>query len=155
MNQFWMLPAKIRDEMLRDGLQRHPEEACGLLFGTFDGRQGTIQRYLSIANHSKTPLHAFELDPAVWVRSCFDPQLIGLYHTHPSSPPLPSPEDLRQLPIFAAQIHLYLIGGRVSFANDKPPSGPDGFRIQAYGIDSNGTGYTLLPVQLQENQYGE
>ncbi|MGP0587757.1 Mov34/MPN/PAD-1 family protein [Paenibacillus timonensis] len=155
MNQFWMLPPKIRDEMLRDRLQRHPEEACGLLFGTFDGRQGTIQRYLSVANHSKTPLHAFELDPAVWVRSCFDPQLIGIYHTHPSSPPLPSPEDLRQLPIFAAQIRLYLIGGRSSSAQDKPSGGPDGFRIQAYAINSHDGDYTLLPVHLQNGQNGD
>lgn len=155
MNQFWILPQKIRDELLSDGLQRHPEEACGLLFGTFDDQLGFIHRYLPVVNHSRAPLHAFELDPAVWVRSCFDSQLIGIYHTHPNSPPLPSPEDLRQLPYFAAQIHLYLIGGRSSSPQDKPPSGPDGFRIQAYGINSHDGDYTLAPVQLQDSQNQE
>lgn len=155
MDQVWILPPAIRDELLRDGFQRHPHEACGLLFGTFDGRTGIIERYLSVTNLSEAPLHAFELDPAVWVRSCFDRQLIGLYHTHPGSPPLPSPEDLRQLPNFAAQIRLYLIGGRPSPTNDKPPGRPGGFSIQAYGIQSDGGNYSLLPVKLREEQDGE
>ncbi|MCK8488793.1 M67 family metallopeptidase [Paenibacillus sp. MBLB2552] len=154
MNQFWILPPKVRDELLSDGLQRHPEEACGLLFGTFDGQIGFIQRYLPVVNHSMAPLHSFELDPAVWVRSNFDTQLIGIYHTHPNSPPLPSPEDLCQLPNFAAQIRLYLIGGRSPSAQDKPSSGPDGFRIQAYAIDSNDGDYTLLTVHLQDSKEG-
>ncbi|WP_178021823.1 M67 family metallopeptidase [uncultured Paenibacillus sp.] len=150
MDQFWILPPDVRKEMLRDGQQRHPMEACGLLFGTFDGRTGRIERYLAVANRSNAPLHAFELDPAVWVRSCFDPRLIGLYHTHPSTPPLPSPEDLLQLPNFAAQIRLYLIGGRPAQATNKPPGEPDGFRIHAYGIDSCNGEYALLPVKLEE-----
>lgn len=150
MDQFWILPPNVREEMLQDGQQRHPLEACGLLFGTFDGRIGRIERYLSVANHSKAPLHAFELDPAAWVKSCFDPQLIGLYHTHPNSPPLPSPVDLCQLPSFAAQIRLYLIGGRTAPANEKPPGIPDGFKIQAYRINQHEGSYALLPVALKD-----
>lgn len=160
MNQSWILPPDIRDEMLQDGQQRYPEEACGLLLGTFDGRIGRIERYFPVANHSQTPLHAFELDPVSWVRSCFDRQLIGVYHTHPNSPPRPSPEDLRQLPNFADRLRLYLIGGRMhSFndkpnanpSNDKPPGEPDGFTLQAYGISAHTGGYSLLPVKLRED----
>lgn len=152
MEQFWIVPPHIRDEMLQDGQERYPEEACGLLFGTLDSRIGRIERYLSVPNRSQTPLHAFELDPAAWVRSCFDPQLIGVYHTHPNSPPQPSPEDLRQLPHFADRLRLYLIGGRMNPSNDKPPGEPDGFMLQAYGISADTSGYRLLPVQLQDAQ---
>ncbi|MCH1642418.1 Mov34/MPN/PAD-1 family protein [Paenibacillus timonensis] len=156
MNQFWILPLGVQDEMLRDGRQRYPMEACGLLFGTFDGRMGgRIERYLPVANHSKAPHHAFELDPSVWVRSCFDPRLIGLYHTHPSSLPLPSREDLLQLPNFAARIHLYMIGGRLAQEYNKPPGEPDGFRIHAYGIDSHDGDYALFPVKLEVGHEGK
>ncbi|EOS56188.1 M67 family metallopeptidase [Paenibacillus barengoltzii] len=151
MNQSWILPPHIRDEMLQDGQDRYPEEACGLLFGSLNGRIGTIERYLPVANHSQIPLHAFELDPAIWVRSCFDPRLIGVYHTHPTSPPQPSSEDLRQLPNFADRLQLYLIGGRMNPSNDKPPGEPDGFMLHAYGISAYSGGYRLLPIKLREN----
>lgn len=153
MDPLWIVPLDIQDEILLDGQRRYPEEACGLLFGTFDGRRGTIERYLSVSNHAEAPQHAFELDPAVWVRSCFDPQLLGVYHTHPGTPPLPSPEDLRQLPNFAARVKLYLIGGRPA-PTKKPPGKPDGLILQAYGIDAQDGGYVLRPIKIRESSDG-
>ncbi|WP_285889960.1 M67 family metallopeptidase [Paenibacillus macerans] len=129
----WILPADIRRQMLEHGRDCYPEEGCGLLFGTnADSAVKVITSYLPVANTSPAPLHRFELAPAEWVRSCFDPALVGIFHTHPTSKPVPSPEDLKQLQHFAAQIRLYFIGSPAG--DEKPPGKPDGWSLNAYSI---------------------
>ncbi|MED4957336.1 M67 family metallopeptidase [Paenibacillus sp. FSL R5-0527] len=133
MENKWIIPDGIRRQMLEHGRNCFPEEGCGLLFGTNAESPFTvITGYLPVANTSPAPLHRFELAPDEWVRSCFDPSLVGIFHTHPTSRPVPSPEDLKQLQHFAAQVQLYLIGSPAG--NDKPPGEPDGWSLNAYSI---------------------
>lgn len=143
MDHQWILPAEVRDQLKEDGQRRWPEEACGLLFGTRQPGRTVIEHYLPVRNQANEPLHAFDLDPAVWVKSCFDPQLVGLYHTHPTSLPQPSPEDLRQLPNFAAAIRLYLIGSPAAAMN-KPSGRPDGLALNGYAVERRSDGSAAL-----------
>ncbi|MGG6313460.1 M67 family metallopeptidase [Paenibacillus macerans] len=145
MNQKWILPSVVRTALTEDGQRRYPEEACGLLFGTIRDNEAVIERYLPVPNRANDPLKTFELDPEIWIKSCFDAKLIGVYHTHPAAPPLPSPKDLRELPNFAAQIKLYAIGSP-AIPKNKPPGEPDGYHIKAYVIEPKAGSYSLRPV---------
>ncbi|MNJ62794.1 hypothetical protein D3C77_586490 [compost metagenome] len=95
---------------MEDSLTRHPEEACGVLLGDITADSAVIDNYLPIRNISSQPRQNFLLDPRQWVTCCYNPRLIGLYHSHPSAPPVPSDTDLQQLPLFADLLKLYVIG---------------------------------------------
>jgi len=72
----------------------HPNEACGLLFGTFEAVTGCE----TVRNVARNRAVRFELDPA----ALFDalrteraggPHLSGYWHSHPSGDDLPSITD--------------------------------------------------------------
>lgn len=72
-----------------------PQEACGLIAGT--GERAV--RVIPIPNAAADPLHRYDMEPAAFVRAMFDIQrerlqLIGIYHSHPHSDPVPSPVDI-------------------------------------------------------------
>lgn len=135
----------LHTTLWEDSLRRSPEEACGLLFGTVEEKKITIVRYLPVTNISKDPRRAFELEPAAWVSSSFNPKLIGIYHSHPTAPPEPSSEDLRQLPLFAGKIVIYLIGSLMQ--GKKPPGEQGDFLIHAYAVEaSKNSNYMLRKI---------
>jgi proteasome lid subunit RPN8/RPN11 len=77
-----------------------PNEACGVLLGVQAGSKLTIDRFVAVPNVSTHPATKFELDHRVWARLIFDShttgqQILGIVHSHPASPAIPSPEDLR------------------------------------------------------------
>ncbi|MFD1176749.1 M67 family metallopeptidase [Paenibacillus puldeungensis] len=122
----------LHTALWEDSLRRSPEEACGLLFGMVEKNKIILERYLPVMNTAADPRRAFELTPKAWVSSCFNPKLIGIYHSHPTAPPEPSSEDLHQLPLFAKEIAIYLIG---SLTQAKKPPGEQGdFLINAYAV---------------------
>ena len=72
-----------------------PQEACGLLAGTHNH----IMRCIPLANISPSPATHFLMDPREQVRALKeidvdDVEWIGVYHSHPMSPPIPSPTDI-------------------------------------------------------------
>jgi proteasome lid subunit RPN8/RPN11 len=107
-------------------MERHaeaaaPEECCGLLLGTTD----LIAVALPARNDAAEPLRRYEINPAdhfAAIRQARKLRLdvIGAYHSHPRSEPVPSPTDLNQA--FAAFIFVIL--------------GPsDGPRVRAWRLD--------------------
>lgn len=73
-----------------------PEEACGLLIGSGD----VIREAVVSENASKTPERAFLIDPALHLRTQRRARekglkILGVFHSHPSGGPTPSPEDAR------------------------------------------------------------
>ncbi|MGG1879761.1 M67 family metallopeptidase [Paenibacillus cisolokensis] len=102
----------------------YPEEACGVLLG-YDANGGliTVTEFLPIKNTADQPLHAFTLHPAEWTSVVLTrPDLVGLFHSHPHTPPEPSAKDLAELEAFGSLLRIYAIGTpfRVS----------DGFRLK-------------------------
>lgn len=75
-------------------LEERPYEACGLLSGR-NGRAETIWR---MANVDKSPV-SFSMDMDQ-IESVFQTirarqeQLVAVYHSHPTAPPIPSREDI-------------------------------------------------------------
>jgi proteasome lid subunit RPN8/RPN11 len=130
-----------------------PMEACGVVLGEAAAGGIRISRFQPIRNVAPDPLHHFSLDDADWIRCVFnEPQLIGLFHSHPRTTPIPSNEDLRNLPIFAGLLQVYLIGSPDLKAELQPQMLLNGYQIHT-GLDSStrmprAQSYTLQAAQL-------
>ena len=102
---------KARKDAL-DSLVRHarasaPTECCGLLLG----RAGEIVEAVGARNIADHPDTRFLIDPAdhfagVRLARQRGLEVIGFYHSHPASPPEPSPRDVAE---FTYRGHLYAI----------------------------------------------
>ena len=89
-----MLPRALHDELVAPARETAPEECCGLLLG--DGERA--MRVLRCRNVHASPETRYLLDPAQLFEAFrasrdFDRELVGIYHSHPRSPPMPSPTD--------------------------------------------------------------
>jgi len=134
---------KIRAAVL-DAIGAHahresPKECCGILIGAGE----EIVEAIAAANVAEEPSRCYEVSPAdhiVQIRRCRDGaaagdpalRIIGVYHSHPHSGPVPSPTDLDQ----AYHEYLYVIAG--------PADGSAPLEIRAYRL----SGERLLDVQL-------
>ena len=74
-----------------------PNEACGVIAG-----RGTVaHEIIPIPNTADDPLHAYRMDEQSLVTALIGGEkrgleLVGFYHSHPHSDPIPSPTDIRQ-----------------------------------------------------------
>jgi len=89
------LPRTLVNQLLTHAQQNPESEVCGLI----SGQGGHAVRIYPAVNISAQPGHLFDMDPEAQIdsmrhmRECGD-ELFGIYHSHPYSPPEPSPEDL-------------------------------------------------------------
>lgn len=84
--------AAIRDHLT----VQSPQEACGLLAG----REGRTLKVYLISNSERSPTR-FVMEPAELLRAFEDIDengwdLIGIFHSHPAGPPIPSPTDVAE-----------------------------------------------------------
>lgn len=100
-----MIPARIYREIIDYCEAKLPEEACGALIGrtetadTGEITQCTVYGFVPLANAAAEDReHRFTLDPGEWIHTLFAAQrhhrqVVGLLHSHPSTPPIPSLAD--------------------------------------------------------------
>lgn len=86
----------ILDEILAHALEEAPDECCGLLIGTAEG----VSRSVRARNVRASPTR-YQIDPrshfaAIRQARAVGLEVVGAYHSHPASPPLPSPTDLAE-----------------------------------------------------------
>jgi len=78
-----------------------PREACGLLIGRLDAAGvGVVTQIVPVANVAANAQTAYIMDEEVLARHLpaldrGELALLGFYHSHPASPPLPSSADVR------------------------------------------------------------
>jgi proteasome lid subunit RPN8/RPN11 len=112
--------------------RERPRECCGILLGTAD----EVVEAVAADNVAAEPLRSYEVSPAdhiAQIRRCRDTakadegglKVVGVYHSHPHSAPVPSPTDLDQ----AYEEYIYLIVGP---ADDSAP-----LEIRAYRLSGN------------------
>jgi proteasome lid subunit RPN8/RPN11 len=80
----------------RDGL---PNEVCGLIAGNVDNEIKTVEKVYFLPNPDKSPEH-FSIDPKEQLTAIKNMREHGLtalgnFHSHPSTPSRPSPEDIK------------------------------------------------------------
>ena len=74
-----------------------PYEACGVLVGTIEGDTAVVEKAAPITNSNRTT-QSFELEPKEFYNAWNNAEkngkeIIGVYHTHPSSSAVPSNWD--------------------------------------------------------------
>ena len=94
-----LIEQKPLDEMYQDALQSFPDECCGFLFGNEIGEERTIAKVL-VVNNSKEgdKRRRFEISAKDYLNAerFADEnglQLLGVYHSHPNHPAVPSERD--------------------------------------------------------------
>ena len=93
------ITADQRDALVATCIRALPDEGCGLLLGSPDGRVSEVVASENVAHSAKV----YEIDPKVLLRTfrrADDEGLVvlGVFHSHTHSPAYPSPTDVRQAP---------------------------------------------------------
>jgi len=95
-----ILPGGLEDELARRAAAAAPEEVCGLLLGHAKGRRVVVEREVAAENaEAENPRDRYHLDPDAFVAADNEAraeglEIVGFWHSHPESPPQPSPTDL-------------------------------------------------------------
>ncbi|NHW36716.1 M67 family metallopeptidase [Paenibacillus aceris] len=93
---------ELYNQLLQHSLQKLPEEACGLILGEHSpSANGSLFAHALIPLHNcaNDPRGHFELSPNEMIPYLTDSQnpVIGLFHSHPTAPAIPSELDLQTL----------------------------------------------------------
>jgi proteasome lid subunit RPN8/RPN11 len=120
----------VLETIRADAARVHPNECCGLLFGTGD----RIERAVVTTNVHPNPASHFEIDPQALVDAhraarAGGPRVIGYYHSHPTGNPEPSATD-RAAAARDGSVWAIAADGDVAFWRD----GEDGFTALSYTI---------------------
>lgn len=89
-----------RAEILKDAVAAFPDECCGFLFGTEDSNGFRAITQIQVVNNAKegdkrrrfaiAPLDYLKAEQFAEVNGL---QLLGVYHSHPNHPAIPSEHD--------------------------------------------------------------
>lgn len=99
------------DAMIAHALEDAPVECCGILGGS----DGTVHAVRRARNVEASP-YRFRIDPleTAKIERAFDAEghkMVGFYHSHTGSDPIPSPTDIRQMgPLFGPPFVHFVIG---------------------------------------------
>jgi len=111
------LPRAVYDEMLDQARAEFPNECCGLLAGVLEEGVARVVRRFPLINEAASPteyLAAKSLGEANRQRRECGLEFLAVYHSHPTSPPVPSKKDLAE---FYWDGHMSLI---ISLAGTEP-----------------------------------
>ena len=142
MNEYYCgmrIRADVVEAITAHARRERPRECCGILIGAAD----EVVEAVAADNVAAEPLRAYEVSPAdhiAQIRRCRDTakadgsvlNVVGVYHSHPHSAPVPSPTDLDQ----AYEEYVYLIAGP---ADDSAP-----LEIRAYRL--SGERFVEVPL---------
>lgn len=108
-------------KMLDDARQTFPDECCGFLFGREEGEDRFITD-LQVVNNAKEgdKRRRFEITPKDYLKAeqyalDHNLELLGVYHSHPSHPAIPSEHDrVAAQPFFSYVIVSIYERGRIN-----------------------------------------
>ncbi len=92
----WLTPEQAQT-IVAHARSEAPREACGIIAGQKD----RAVEIIPIPNTAAEPLHTYYMDERRLVEtlaslSARHLDLVGFYHSHPHSDPIPSPTDIKQ-----------------------------------------------------------
>jgi proteasome lid subunit RPN8/RPN11 len=95
-----IIEPNARQLMINNALNTFPDECCGFIFGTEDLHGNRMIREITVVDNSKPgdKTRRFEIAPLDYLRAeqyAEDHQLalLGVYHSHPKHPAIPSEHD--------------------------------------------------------------
>jgi len=91
-----VIPAAVRDEIIAHARAGLPNEACGILAG----RDGRVERFYPAEPDEPSPYYyRIEARDQIRIMNAIEDaglDLVGIYHSHTSSPAYPSRTDAEQ-----------------------------------------------------------
>ena len=101
------IPSFVIADMLAHARQEAPRECCGLLVGSGEA----VSRNVRARNLDGSPAR-YRIDPedhfaAIHLARSEGADVIGAYHSHPASAPVPSPSDIAEA--YSGPDFLYVI----------------------------------------------
>ena len=96
------------DEMIKDAVRTFPDECCGFLFGKEEEEHRTVTMIQVVDNAKEgDKKRRFVISPKDYLKAeqlaeLNNLQLLGVYHSHPNHPAIPSEHDrVAAQPIFS------------------------------------------------------
>lgn len=96
-----VLPTGLRDAIAQQAQAEYPEECCGLMLGRLDDERKVVEELLPISNarESEARRNRYLIGPTEMLRGERQARLrgldiVGIYHSHPDVPSVPSQFDL-------------------------------------------------------------
>ena len=99
-----LVPRILLEEMISHACAENPNECCGLLAGVVEdgegGKTGRVTRRYPLVNEAASPKEFLSdgrsmLDADKDMRR-YGVDLLAIYHSHPTSPPVPSRKDIER-----------------------------------------------------------
>lgn len=93
-----IVPRTLHDAMVAQALAEKPNECCGLLAGREVEGVGRVEAVYPLVNGLASPVE-YESEPHSMFLACRDMtrqglDILAVYHSHPTSAPIPSKKDL-------------------------------------------------------------
>ena len=92
-----LLPAQLLAEMVAQARAELPNECCGLLAGRMEGEVGRVEARYALVNAAASPVEYLSeprsMFDAVRAMRKRDIDILAVYHSHPTSEPIPSRKD--------------------------------------------------------------
>lgn len=92
------LPRRCLETMLRQARAELPNECCGVLGGTASEHELHVEECYALVNEAASRIE-YRSDPHSMLKACraMDAAgwvIVGVYHSHPTSEPIPSKTDI-------------------------------------------------------------
>jgi proteasome lid subunit RPN8/RPN11 len=112
------IETRTEEILVADGRHTYPDECCGFLFGKERDALRTITDILVVDNSKAgDKRRRFEISAKDYLRAEryaaeHDLELLGIYHSHPDHPPVPSEHDRVAAQPFFSYVILSVVLGR-------------------------------------------
>src|SRR5689334_11877958 len=107
-----VIPRDIFEAMIAHTLAELPNECCGVLIGTISNRIGTVSGCFPVRNDLRSPksylTNARDLLDVHKATRISHSEWLAIYHSHPTSEPVPSKTDLAHNTYGESLMHLIL-----------------------------------------------
>jgi len=134
-----IIPQDLLNEIIAHAREAFPEECCGLLVGLREPASGGVVKSvhrMTNLNRARAgdryeidPLEFHRVDKTLWGK---EEEIIGLYHSHPNHPPLPSGFDAeRAWPSYCYLIVAIDADGNVEPRAWRRRASPEGWEEEA------------------------
>jgi proteasome lid subunit RPN8/RPN11 len=111
---------EAKELMLKDAVQAFPDECCGFLFGQEDVGGNRVISAIQVVNNAKEgdKRRRFVIAPLDYIKAeqyADDHQftLLGVYHSHPNHPAIPSEHDRVAAQPFFSYIIISVLEGKI------------------------------------------
>lgn len=114
-----IIHAKARQEMLSDAISTFPDECCGFFFGEESGEDRIIKVARPVVNAKQgDKRRRFAISPKDYLAAerfadQQQLQLLGVYHSHPNHPAIPSEHDRVAAQPWFSYIIISVMNGKI------------------------------------------